>query len=103
MQRHTVYLYLETTYFGWYFHPSSGAHSTVSTASGICHTVTAICRYRGRDGTGLSVLWVAYIFLDTLTMHGPINVKSPNNISKWQMGFNSVFKELIRVYYINGI
>jgi hypothetical protein len=22
--------------------------------------VTAICRYRGRDGTGLSVLWVAY-------------------------------------------
>jgi hypothetical protein len=33
--------------FGWYFHPSSGAHTTVSTASGICHTVT-ICRYRGR-------------------------------------------------------
>jgi hypothetical protein len=27
-------------------------------------------------------------------MHGPINVKSPNIISKWQMGFNSVFKEL---------
>jgi hypothetical protein len=23
----------------------------VSTASGICHTVTAICRYRGRVGT----------------------------------------------------
>jgi hypothetical protein len=28
-------------------------------------------------------------------MHGPINVKSPNNISKWQMGFNSAFKGLI--------
>jgi hypothetical protein len=28
-------------------------------------------------------------------MHGPINVKSPNNISKWQMGFNSAFKDLI--------
>jgi hypothetical protein len=27
-------------------------------------------------------------------MHGPINVKSPNT-SKWQMGFNSAFKELI--------
>jgi hypothetical protein len=26
----------------------------VSTASGICHTVTAICRYRGRVGTGVS-------------------------------------------------
>jgi hypothetical protein len=28
-------------------------------------------------------------------MHLPINVKSPNNISKWQMGFNSAFKGLI--------
>jgi hypothetical protein len=49
-----------STCFGWYFHPSSWAHTTASTASGICHTVTAICRYRGRVGTGLSVLWVAY-------------------------------------------
>jgi hypothetical protein len=44
-----------STCFGWYFHQSSGAHTTVPTASGICHTVTAICRYRGRVGTGLSV------------------------------------------------
>ena len=49
-----------STCFGWYFHPSSGAHTTVSTASGICHTVTAICRYRGSRGTGLSLQWVAY-------------------------------------------
>jgi len=28
-------------------------------------------------------------------MHGPINVKSPNNISEWQMRFNSAFKGLI--------
>jgi hypothetical protein len=27
-------------------------------------------------------------------MHGPINVKSPNNTSKWQTGFNSAFKGL---------
>jgi hypothetical protein len=27
-------------------------------------------------------------------MHVPINVKSPNNTSKWQMGFNSAFKGL---------
>jgi hypothetical protein len=33
------------TCFGWYHHPSSGAQTTVSTASGICHTVTATCRY----------------------------------------------------------
>src|SRR5215475_2056172 len=57
-----------STCFGWYFHPSSGAHTTVSTASGICHTVTAICRYRGRVGTGLSVLWVAYASHSTLKL-----------------------------------
>ena len=41
MQRYTVYLFLEncSTCFGWYLHPSSGAHTTVSTASGTCHTV----------------------------------------------------------------
>jgi hypothetical protein len=55
-----------STCFGWYFHPSSGANTTVYTASGICHTVTAICRYRGRVGTGLSVLWVAYATHKTL-------------------------------------
>jgi hypothetical protein len=32
--------------------------------------------------------------LDILTMHLPMNVKSPNNISKWQMEFNSAFKGL---------
>jgi hypothetical protein len=41
-------------------------HTTVSTASGTCHIVTAICRYRGRVGTGLSVLWVAYATVDTV-------------------------------------
>jgi hypothetical protein len=55
-----------STYFGWYLHPPSGAQTTVSTASGICHSVTAICRYRGRVGTGLSVLWVAYATHNTL-------------------------------------
>jgi hypothetical protein len=33
-------------------------------------------------------------------MHGPINVKTPNNTSKWQMGFNSAFKGLILKYPI---
>jgi hypothetical protein len=55
-----------STCFGWYFHLSSGAHKTVSTASGICHTVIATCRYRGRVGTGLSVLWIAYATHSTL-------------------------------------
>jgi hypothetical protein len=30
-----------------------------------------------------------------LKMHGPINVKSHNNTSKWQIEFNSAFKGLI--------
>jgi hypothetical protein len=30
-------------------------------------------------------------------MHGPINVKYPNNTSKWLMGFNSAFKGLIYI------
>jgi len=34
--------------FGWYLHPSPGAQTTVSTASDICQTVTATCRYSGR-------------------------------------------------------
>jgi hypothetical protein len=29
-----------STCFGWYIHPPSGAQTTVSTASGICHTVS---------------------------------------------------------------
>jgi hypothetical protein len=62
MQRYTFISGNYYTRFGWYIHPSSGAHTPVSTASGICHTVTAICRYRGRVGTGLSVLWVAYVY-----------------------------------------
>jgi hypothetical protein len=31
-------------------------------------------------------------------MHGPTNVKSLNNTSKWQMGFNSAFKGLMHSY-----
>jgi len=44
------------------------AKTTVSTASGICHTVTAICRYLGSAGTGLSVLWVGYATHSTLKL-----------------------------------
>jgi hypothetical protein len=34
------------------------------------------------------------IYWNILTMHGPMNVKSPNNTSKWQIRFNSAFKGL---------
>jgi hypothetical protein len=42
------------------------------------------------------------IYWNILTMHGPINVKSPNNTSKCQMGFNSAFKVLIITFQLNG-
>jgi len=62
-----------STCFGWYHHPSSGVQTTLCTASGICHTVTATCRYRGRVGTGLSVLWLAYATRSTLKPAGGSN------------------------------
>jgi hypothetical protein len=63
MQRYTVYFFGNcSTCFGWYPHPSSGAKTTVSTASGICHTVTGVYRYRGRVGTGLSVLCCVVLY-----------------------------------------
>jgi hypothetical protein len=39
-----------------------------------------------------------HVYWNILTINGPINVKSPNNTSKWQMGFNSAFKGLIMYF-----
>ena len=48
----TLFIYGNcSTCFGCYFHPTSGAHTTVSTASGICPTFTATCCYRVGIGT----------------------------------------------------
>ena len=49
-----------STCFGWYLHPPSGAHNTVSTVSGIGETVTATCRERGWMGTEFSSSHVPY-------------------------------------------
>jgi hypothetical protein len=38
-----------STCFGWYLHPSSGVHTTVSKASGICHAVTAVTAWQIPD------------------------------------------------------
>jgi hypothetical protein len=71
MQRHTVYLYLETA-----LHVSGGTSThhqeriQLYLSIGICHTVPAICRYRGRVGTGWSVLWVANA-VSTHQIHQP--------------------------------
>jgi hypothetical protein len=62
MQRHTVYLYLETA-----LHVSGGTSThhqeriQLYLQHPFCHTVTANCRYRGRVGTSLSVLWPAAV------------------------------------------
>jgi len=44
-----------STCFGWYLHPSSGAHITVSTACGISKTVTATCREHHRTGAAVTL------------------------------------------------
>jgi hypothetical protein len=68
MKRYTVYLYLETTLHvlgGTFIHHQERIQLYLQ-PFGTCHTFTAICRYRGRVGTGLSVLWVAYDTHSTL-------------------------------------
>jgi hypothetical protein len=76
-----------STCFGRYFHPSSGAHTTVSAASDICHNVTAVCRYRGRVGTGLSVLWVVQQNL----LHPAVKIQSTKGTFKILVGNVQLF------------
>jgi hypothetical protein len=80
MRRYTVYLYLETA-----LHVSGGTST---------HHQERIQLYLQHMVELFTDINKRCILLDILTMHGPINVKSPNNISKWQMGFNSAFKGL---------
>jgi hypothetical protein len=40
------------------------------------------------------------IYWNIFTMHGPMNVKFPNNTSKWQLEFNSAFKGLMCSIYV---
>ena len=61
MQMYTVYFIWKLLYRFWVVPPPiirSANDST--TASGVCHTVTATCRYHGGVGTGLSVLCTAH-------------------------------------------
>jgi hypothetical protein len=76
IQRYTVYLYLETALHvlgGTFTHHQERIQLYLQHLV-IYHTVIAICRYRERVGTGLSVLWVAYL-LATLLYYGerPVN------------------------------
>jgi hypothetical protein len=51
----TIYslLYFRRLLYMWLFHPSSGAHITVITASGTGQTVSATFRYREEVGTAV--------------------------------------------------
>jgi hypothetical protein len=55
MERYTVYFNWKLLYTFRVGPPSSEAQTTISTASGICHTVIATCRYRGRVGIALQL------------------------------------------------
>jgi len=47
-----------STCFGWYLHPSSGAHVTVSTSCGTSKTVTATCRESDWMRTAIPIQWM---------------------------------------------
>jgi hypothetical protein len=101
MQRYTVYLYLETA-----LHVSGGTstHHQERIQLYLQHQVFVTpLLLSAAIVEELEPVWVccgwrtpptAHVYWNILKMHEPINVKSPNNTSKWQMGFNSAFKGL---------
>jgi hypothetical protein len=69
MQRYTIYLYLETALRvsgGTSTHHQEHIQLYLQHLVFVMPLVTATCRYCGRVGTGLSVLWVAYATPSTL-------------------------------------
>jgi hypothetical protein len=97
MQRYTFYIIWKLLYiFGYYHHPLSGAQTTVSTATGICHTVAAICPYRRRVRTGLSVLWVVYA-VDTVVCAPDDEWKyHPKHVEQFPDKINCVTLHIVR-------
>jgi hypothetical protein len=74
-----------STCFGWFLLPSSGAHTTVSTASVICHTVTAICRYSGGISTHnqerIQLYLQHLLFVTPLLLPACIAARSSNGVT----------------------
>jgi len=122
MQRYTVYFIFKLLYmFRVVPPPIIRSANNCIYSIWYCHTVTAICRYRGRVGTGLSVLWVAYVTQHTQTrivnglVRHPVgrrnwNSKGPATRSRWQFFFDSqgvVHKEFVpkgkTVFFINPL
>ena len=79
MQHYTVYFIWKLLYmFRVVPSPIIRNENNWISASGICHTVIAICRYRGRVGTGLSVLWVSFLMMGddtTRKMYSSFQIK----------------------------
>jgi hypothetical protein len=67
-----------STCFGWYHHPSSGAQTTVSTASGICHTSTATCHYISNKMQCYTFYFI-WKLLYMFPLVPPLIIRSANN------------------------
>ena len=67
----------------------------MSTASGICHTVTATCRYRGRVGTGVECAVGGYA-VDTVVC-APVDGWSyhPKHVEQFSDEINRVTLHLV--------
>jgi hypothetical protein len=98
MQRYTVYLYLETAL------PVSGGTSTqhqeriqlyLQYLVFVTPLLLSAAIVEELEPVLVCCGWhmppTAHSNQLQLPMHGHVNVKSPNNTSKWQMGFNSAF------------
>jgi len=120
-----LFIYVNRSkYFGWFLHPSSGAHATVSTAFGISKTVLLMppavtvllmphavdtvawapddgWRYRPKhlerftDINYLYIVAFCWTIIDTyFTMRGPLNVKFLFNILPLILSYEGKLKSL---------
>ena len=67
-----------STCFGWYLHPSSGIHVTVSTATVISKTVIATCRERDWKGPPHTTSWRFILILSSHLRLGLPSVLFPS-------------------------
>ena len=94
-----------STCFGWYLHPSSGAQTPVSTASGICQTDTATCHYSTHHQERKHLYLQHLVFVRPLLLSAAIAAGSSNgltlqntrlppwgDVTRWSCKISSTFR-----------
>ena len=92
-----------STCFGWYFHPSSGAHTTVSTASGIYQTVIANCCYRERVWTAVPTLpWTRQVAITVWQVQDAVDtvVCAPDDGWRYRPKYLEQFPDINKLWNV---